>query len=269
MPLAERLELAFRLGEEDTGGVSRHPRPRPADGNPTPRAAAPSDPPTERMPAAAYRLSLLERVAATLERAGIAYALIGAAALAVHGSPRDRQAGSWQHRPNSPAIESAAARNQARTRALRRPRGCPGPDGPRSPAAVPPGPTVPGSRRRHRAGSGWSRRPPLAVRRARRLAPNSWTFNTRLRSTRIGEGTLRRRAVEVVTGTEHAHQQLPAGRVLAGFALAHREVGAQQLAAVLQRRLQLRGHRAVVRARVAPWREVPPEHHRRERPEVR
>ena len=76
-------------------------------------------------------------------------------------------------------------------------------------------------------------------------------------------------AVEVVTGTEHAHQQLPAGRVLAGFALAHREVWAQQLAAVLQRRLQLRGHRAVVRARVAPWRELPPEHHRRERPGVR
>ena len=36
----------------------------------------------------AHRLSLLERVAATLDRAGVAYTLIGAAALAVHGVGR-------------------------------------------------------------------------------------------------------------------------------------------------------------------------------------
>ena len=40
------------------------------------------------MPAAAHRLSLLGRVTATLDSAGVAYALIGAAALAVHGVGR-------------------------------------------------------------------------------------------------------------------------------------------------------------------------------------
>ncbi len=58
--------------------------------------------------------------------------------------------------------------------------------------------------------------------------------------------------IEVLAGVEHAHQQLPARRVLARVALAHREVGTQQLAAVVQRHLQLGGDWVAVRARVAP-----------------
>ena len=46
LPLAERIELAFRLCDRDLETSSRHTRPRPADGRRTPRPAAPDDLPT-------------------------------------------------------------------------------------------------------------------------------------------------------------------------------------------------------------------------------
>ena len=73
----------------------------------------------------AHRLSLLERVAATLERAGIAYALIGAAALAVHGvgrSTRDIDLltladapldGAWWKPLAAAGVQVSAARGDA------------------------------------------------------------------------------------------------------------------------------------------------------------
>ena len=75
-------------------------------------------------------------------------------------------------------------------------------------------------------------------------------------------------AVEVVAGLDHPDQELPPRPVVARVALAHREVGSQDVPALLQRRLQLGRNRAVVGRRVALRRETPAEYRRRERPRV-
>jgi len=78
-----------------------------------------------------------------------------------------------------------------------------------------------------------------------------------------------RDAVEVLAGIEHPDQKLPGRRVRPGVALPHREVRTQHLSAFVQRGLQLRRDRAVAGPGIPLRREVPAEHRRGERPEVR
>ena len=76
-------------------------------------------------------------------------------------------------------------------------------------------------------------------------------------------------AVEVLAGLDDLDDELPRGRVSPGVALAYRKVGTQHLPAFLQWRLQLRRDRVLGSSGVALRREVPAEHRRGERPEIR
>ena len=78
-----------------------------------------------------------------------------------------------------------------------------------------------------------------------------------------------RRAVELLPGGQHLHQQLPRRLAVAGVAFAHREVGAQGLAVVWQRQREFfRDRRLFSEAGVAPGREAPAEHRGGELAEV-
>ena len=97
MTPGERLELAFRLGDEDlesfraTHGLDR------SDRHPTSGAPATGHPAAECVSRPAHRMSLVDRVvASSRSRPEARYAVIGAAAMAVHGvgpiDPRHRPA---------------------------------------------------------------------------------------------------------------------------------------------------------------------------------
>ena len=65
--------------------------------------------------------------------------------------------------------------------------------------------------------------------------------------------------IEVLAGLEDPHEKLPRGRAVLRIELAHGEVGTKRLAVVGKRHLELGWDRALVRARVALWREAPAE----------
>ena len=75
-------------------------------------------------------------------------------------------------------------------------------------------------------------------------------------------------AVEVFAGLEDAHEELPGGRTLLRLELAHGEVGAQRLAVVGERHLELGRDGALGGAGVALGREAPAEDRFREGAEV-